>query len=208
MAVEWERDGKPCEVQFWDTAGQEALSGLRTVAYPDTNVFLLAYDMTRRDSLENIPRWLDEVQDECSDYDGIILIGTKYDLWCERIKKGGKVDDLVEFQEVIKIAEEIEAHDTIFTSARTGYGLPGVDGLRYNGDNADENEGDLKQMILELGGEAIQQDEGMLIQDAIEEADNLLSPKSLLKLQPTVATQVKMREQALEKQRERDAGGK
>ena len=147
MAVEWERDGKPCEVQLWDTAGQEALSQLRSVAYPDTDVFLLAYDMTRKDSLENIPTWLDEVQAECSDYDRIILVGTKYDLWCER-KEAGEDADLVEVQEVEKIAEEIEASDTAFTSARTGYGFPNSDGLQYDGENEDEDEPDLRQLIL------------------------------------------------------------
>ena len=136
-------------MQLWDTAGQEALSQLRSVAYPDTDVFLLAYDMTRKDSLENIPTWLDEVQEECSDYDRIILIGTKYDLWCER-KEAGEDADLVEVQEVEKIAEEIEASDTIFTSARTGYGFPDSDGLQYDGENEDEDEGDLKEMILGL----------------------------------------------------------
>ena len=147
MAVEWERDGKPCEVQLWDTAGQEALSQLRSVAYPDTDVFLLAYDMTRKDSLENISTWLDEVQDECSDYDRIILVGTKYDLWCER-KEAGEDAALVEVQEVEKIAEEIEASDTAFTSARTGYGFPNSDGLQYDGENEDEDEPDLRQLIL------------------------------------------------------------
>ena len=47
-SVEWDWDNTQAyEVQFWDTAGQEALSQLRAVAYPDTDLFLLAYDMTR-----------------------------------------------------------------------------------------------------------------------------------------------------------------
>ena len=47
-SVEWDWDNTQAyEVQLWDTAGQEALSQLRAVAYPDTDLFLLAYDMTR-----------------------------------------------------------------------------------------------------------------------------------------------------------------
>merc|ERR1712086_521575 len=34
-------------MEIWDTAGQEALKSLRSMAYPETDIFLIAYDMTR-----------------------------------------------------------------------------------------------------------------------------------------------------------------
>ena len=41
-------------IEIWDTAGQEALKNLRSMSYPDTDLFLIGFDMTKRDSLENI----------------------------------------------------------------------------------------------------------------------------------------------------------
>merc|ERR1712166_1016139 len=41
-------------LEIWDTAGQDALRSLRNMAYPDTDIFLMAYDMTRKNTLEKI----------------------------------------------------------------------------------------------------------------------------------------------------------
>lgn len=44
----------PLQLEIWDTAGQEALQHLRACAYPDTDVFLIAYDMAGGASLDNV----------------------------------------------------------------------------------------------------------------------------------------------------------
>ena len=41
-------------LQIWDTSGQAAYRSLRNMSYPDTDIFLIAYDMTRKNTLENI----------------------------------------------------------------------------------------------------------------------------------------------------------
>merc|ERR1712072_299431 len=72
--------------------------------------------MSRPDSLDNIAEiWLEELEEGCQDYLGLILVGTKFDLW-EEI--GG-----VELDAIQEIADEIGATFMINTSARTGYGL-------------------------------------------------------------------------------------
>ena len=38
LAVQWEYNDVDYEVSLWDTAGQESLRSLRTVAYPGTQV--------------------------------------------------------------------------------------------------------------------------------------------------------------------------
>ena len=73
-------------MNLWDTAGQEALSTLRKLAYPGANIFLFSFDMTNADSLENIKEtWSAEVEENCdgSSIWGIILVGTKHDWWLE-----------------------------------------------------------------------------------------------------------------------------
>ena len=94
-------DGCDLDVELWDSAGKESLSVLREVAYPCTDVFLIAYDMTCRSSLEDVVDWLEEIQDymdEDGDYYRVILVGTKYDLWLEKKEDG---DDAVCTEEAI-----------------------------------------------------------------------------------------------------------
>ena len=81
--VTWDDDGEALDVELWDTAGQEALPLLRAVIYPDTDVFLIAYDMMCVSSPDNVVDWLDEIEEYLDGY-GLILVGTKYDLWLEK----------------------------------------------------------------------------------------------------------------------------
>ena len=40
-------DGKEIEITLWDTAGQESYDRLRPLAYPNTDVVLLCFDISR-----------------------------------------------------------------------------------------------------------------------------------------------------------------
>ena len=47
-------DKKALTLQIWDSAGQKDYSKLRTLGYANANVFLLCYDVSNRDSFNNI----------------------------------------------------------------------------------------------------------------------------------------------------------
>ena len=100
--------------QVWDTSNQEALGfGLRHMSYPDTDIFLLAYDMTRKSTLENLVShdlndmksyelpdpdgddfdvglggWMSELTAGCESDFQIILVGTNADLWEQLNQRG------------------------------------------------------------------------------------------------------------------------
>jgi len=154
--VEWEYEGMEFEVELWDTAGQEALGALRAIAYPDSNVIMLTYDMSRKTSLENIPDWKEEIEDNCTDYYGLVLVGTKHDLWEERCEEGD--EDCVTEEEVaavsgackmsfihmlLQMAEEIGAKFSLYTSGKTGRGLGGEE-------FEEDDDPDLRDMILDI----------------------------------------------------------
>merc|ERR1711865_505810 len=62
LSRQWsDEDGNDWQVNLWDTAGQEALVNLRRSAYPNTEVLLIGFDMTKGVSLDNIPSWVAEV---------------------------------------------------------------------------------------------------------------------------------------------------
>ena len=46
-------DTKTVSLSLWDTAGQEEYNRLRTVAYPNTDIFLIIFDVTNESSFDN-----------------------------------------------------------------------------------------------------------------------------------------------------------
>jgi len=76
--------GSSVEVEFWDTAGQEAFSQLRQLSYPGSGLFILGYSCVSATSLSNIKeKWLPEVEGVVLSNDGTpwtVLVGAKKDL--------------------------------------------------------------------------------------------------------------------------------
>lgn len=72
-------DGQPFSVQLCDTAGQDDFDPLRSLCYPDTDVFLLCFSVVCPTSFQNISeKWLPEIRRRCPDA-SLLLIGTQSD---------------------------------------------------------------------------------------------------------------------------------
>ncbi|NXG14763.1 RHOF protein, partial [Grallaria varia] len=72
--------GKPVTIHLWDTAGQEDYDRLRPLSYSDANVVLMCFDVTDRNSFENIlTKWYPEVNHFCKGVP-VLLVGCKTDL--------------------------------------------------------------------------------------------------------------------------------
>jgi small GTP-binding protein len=65
--------------QIGDTMGQEAFPSISRSYYKNALGVLLVYDISKRETFENIPRWYDEVKANCNDSTLVILIGNKTD---------------------------------------------------------------------------------------------------------------------------------
>lgn len=73
-------DGRTVNLNLWDTAGQEEYDRLRTLSYPQTNVFVICFSIASPPSYENVRhKWHPEVCHHCPDVP-ILLVGTKKDL--------------------------------------------------------------------------------------------------------------------------------
>lgn len=67
-------------LDIWDTAGQEDFASIRSLSYPNSNVFIVCYSCVSRGSFLNIKDvWLQEIQGVCPDVPWV-LCGTKEDL--------------------------------------------------------------------------------------------------------------------------------
>jgi Ras-related protein Rab-1A len=73
-------DGKHVKIQIWDTAGQERFRTITSSYYRGINAAMIVYDITRRDSFNNVKLWVSEIQKFVSTETPIMLIGNKSDL--------------------------------------------------------------------------------------------------------------------------------
>ena len=68
------------QLQLWDTAGQELFRSVTRGYYRGSAGALLVFDLTNRDSFDNIERWLRDIRDVARSDVVTLLIGNKSDL--------------------------------------------------------------------------------------------------------------------------------
>lgn len=104
---------KEIKLDIWDTSGQERYRSLGPMYYRHARIILLLYDVTDRDSFDNVDIWLKEVIKYTDNQPYIVLIGTKTDL-ADRRK--------INIDEAFTYAKNnnITYYET---SALTGYGI-------------------------------------------------------------------------------------
>ncbi|KAJ0981405.1 hypothetical protein J5N97_009660 [Dioscorea zingiberensis] len=73
-------DHKSVKAQIWDTAGQERYRAVTSAYYRGAVGAMLVYDITKRQSFDHIPRWLEELRGHADKNIVIMLIGNKSDL--------------------------------------------------------------------------------------------------------------------------------
>ncbi|KAH3758788.1 GTP-binding protein [Pelomyxa schiedti] len=80
-----EIDGKIVKMQIWDTAGQENFRSITRSYYRGAAGALLCYDITRRDTFNNLSAWLEDTRKHANSSMAIVLIGNKAD--CEDMRQ-------------------------------------------------------------------------------------------------------------------------
>lgn len=79
-----EVDDFKIKLQIWDTAGQERFRSISHAYYRDAHALFLLYDVTNKQSFDNISAWLAEINEYAEDDIVIMLIGNKCDMAAER----------------------------------------------------------------------------------------------------------------------------
>ena len=80
IGVDFVNNGKKVKLQIWDTAGQERFKNITASYYRGGNGVLVVYDITDRDSFENLNSWLIEIEQNANKNVYKLLIGNKSDL--------------------------------------------------------------------------------------------------------------------------------
>ena len=93
------------DIALVDTAGQERFKSITKTYYKESDGILLIYDVTNRESFEQLKIWIDSIYDSLGHSDNskylIILIGNKIDL----IGEDGKVREVKEEEAETKCNE-------------------------------------------------------------------------------------------------------
>lgn len=75
-----EIDKREIKAQIWDTAGQERFRAVTSAYYRGAVGALLVYDISRRQTFQNICRWLEELRMHSDSGIVTMLVGNKCDL--------------------------------------------------------------------------------------------------------------------------------
>ena len=97
-------------IQIWDTAGQETYKAITKSYYRGAIGCLLVYDITNRETFDEVSKWLTDIKESNPYNTNIILIGNKLDLEDYR---------QVSYEEGKKFADDNKI-EFIETSAKTG----------------------------------------------------------------------------------------
>ena len=96
-------------LDVWDTAGQEKFRTMGRQFYKNSNIIIIVYDITNKESFEDIQNyWYDDVKENGEKFKVIGIVGNKFDLYD---KEGvDEVDDKIvqKFVDKIKNDKEIK----------------------------------------------------------------------------------------------------
>lgn len=67
-------------IQIWDTAGQENFRSIIRTYYKNSVCALIVYDITNRESFQNIQSWVEDCKNQSPKTIFMVLVGNKFDL--------------------------------------------------------------------------------------------------------------------------------
>ncbi|KAJ8905027.1 hypothetical protein NDN08_001539 [Rhodosorus marinus] len=109
-----ELDKKTFKLQIWDTAGQERFRTIAAAYYRGAQGIIIVYDVTNKQSFENVEMWLSEVNKYGSGDVNKLLVGNKSDLTGKREVETERGKELAEsngmkfLETSAKTAENVE----------------------------------------------------------------------------------------------------
>jgi small GTP-binding protein len=110
----YEKKGKRIRLNIWDTAGQEEFRSLGRLFYKDAYIICLVFDVTHKQSFNNLKEiWYPDVKEYGEKYKIIALVGNKGDLY--------EVEEVNE-EEINSFKDEINGK-YFFVSAKNGQGI-------------------------------------------------------------------------------------
>ena len=106
-----DEEGNETKIDIWDTAGQERYRALAPMYYRAAAGALIVYDITNKESWEEIHYWVDELKNNKDENLPILLIGNKYDMKHQMKVEVEQINDYCKDKNI----------NNIYCSALSGY---------------------------------------------------------------------------------------
>ena len=90
------RNNKEYKVNLWDTIGQEKYRSLTKIFVKDSNIVILVYDITSRETFESLPYWHKIIEDILGKNIVLGVVGNKMDLYLEEKVKESEGQEYAE----------------------------------------------------------------------------------------------------------------
>lgn len=132
-------NGSLVKLQIWDTAGQEKFRTITSTYYRGAHGIMVVYDVTSKESFENVKMWVREIQNHAGANVVKCLVGTKLDLRTPELATAGTC---VSTEEGQALATELQ--------------VPFIEASAKSGDNVDSAFMDLAAKIIATQGSAMQ----------------------------------------------------
>ena len=89
-------DENTVKFYIWDANGAERYTPLRRLCYSKTQGFILAFDITNRQSFVNLTTWHKETKENAPEDSVIMIVGTKADLEDKRVVTTDEAKDFAD----------------------------------------------------------------------------------------------------------------
>ncbi|XP_008576980.1 PREDICTED: LOW QUALITY PROTEIN: ras-related protein Rab-12-like [Galeopterus variegatus] len=76
--------GKKIRLQIWDTAGQERFNSTTSAYYRSAKGIILVYDITKKETFDDLPKWMKMIDKYASEDAELFLVGNKLDCETDR----------------------------------------------------------------------------------------------------------------------------
>ncbi|XP_023776896.1 ras-related protein Rab-12 [Cyanistes caeruleus] len=106
--------GKKIRLQIWDTAGQERFNSITSAYYRSAKGIILVYDITKKETFDDLPKWMKMIDKYASEDAELLLVGNKLD--CE-------VDREITRQQGEKFAQQITGMRFCEASAKDNFNV-------------------------------------------------------------------------------------
>jgi len=132
-------DSNQIKLQIWDTAGQEKFRSITRSYYRGAAGCLLVYDITRRETFEHLPTWLDDCRKYSNQNITIMLIGNKSDSENKRQVSKEEGEEFARKNNLTFVETSAKTSDNVehafFESSRNIYATTESQGLDWNQPN-------------------------------------------------------------------------
>jgi small GTP-binding protein len=137
-------DNIKIKIQIWDTAGQERYKAITSAYYKGAHGALIVYDLTRKETYNNVEKWLSNLKNNGDEKMAVMILGNKSDEVDKRVVTTEQGQDKAQrsgvpfFETSALTAENIsQAFDEIFYKMYNIYkqeqqGDEGDNGLKQN----------------------------------------------------------------------------